>query len=220
MRVLRTPRQGLHIHLVNRVVRPIEVEIKAEAEQVLMNGRGDARRHKGSGIGPLAVGHGRHSHHTGQFGFHLNGAVGVEIPEESIFVVAYGMDHADYQASRATHLGRSFPGSRHWCVSTESRSPPRAGKPRFRLAGDYRGASEWCCRNSRFPRHNRSRVPGNSPGYPAWPRRHQRHSSSSASARYRRKEQPYRTRTLDRVRAGHGHRQHSERRTARDLQRD
>ena len=102
----RSGRQRLNVHLVDCVVFPIEVKVEPEAEQVLVDGRGQVGGDQRRKLGLLSTGLDRaHANDTGQFDLHLNRPVQVQIPVEAVLVVADGEKGTHHQPPRATNLG-------------------------------------------------------------------------------------------------------------------
>ena len=97
---------ALGVDLVDRVVGPVDLDVEAHVEQVLVERRRQlGRDHRWRSRGLLAGGHGHGRQDAGQLHLELDRAVEVEVPEEAVLVVADGGDGAHHQPPRAAHLG-------------------------------------------------------------------------------------------------------------------
>ena len=95
-----------HVHFVHAGGVTVEIEIKAEAEQVLVDGRCEVGRDQGGVLRAfLAIVHRRNADDAGELGLHLDGAVEIQIPVEAVFVVADSVEGTDHEPPGAAHLG-------------------------------------------------------------------------------------------------------------------
>ena len=92
------------IDLEDGVAGTVDVEVEARAEEVLVVRREEARLELGCGRVLLARNASTGQDNACQFGFELDRAVLVEVPEVAVFVVVDRGDRGGNEATAAPHL--------------------------------------------------------------------------------------------------------------------
>ena len=103
--VVRPDRQAADIDLLHGVGQAVHGHVQPRAEQVLVEGGGQARRDLG-GVRVIAAGVGRGEQHAGRLDLQLDGAVQVEVPVEAVVVVADRGEVTHHEPALAARLGR------------------------------------------------------------------------------------------------------------------